>query len=402
MTTSEITTDLSTRVEALVELARQPAAEVYVPVDDVDVEAWTLVGDPLCEALLLLMRERKLMGGDIYSNARALEAAGVAEAVAFFQDVEAVPSWLDFDSLRAGASMARRNPVGLMFAIHGCLPMTYLDPATAHVMGSTGRLAKGGDFKRRYWETATGFVGALDVVGMMPGGERWIEWVRIRFLHTMIRLGIQRSGQWPLPEAMPIGQVATAASTHVFGPFRVNIIKYFGGIVSQEELESFCLMWRWISRIEGANNQLLGRTHEEQQRLQERLVNFNYGSSDAAERMTRDVVTGAATMRFPFLMPKRMHRAVIRNLLAPDLVEIFESDDLPGDLGIPRDLPAEVAVRTVGLVLAVLNQGTRLTLVRSAADRWGLQFLEMVVRRQLGGVAAQYRGAPVGGRPTDQ
>ena len=44
--------------------------------------------------------------------------------------------------------------------------------ATAEVMGSTVRLAEGGDFRQRLLETATGFAGALDVDGMMPGGQR--------------------------------------------------------------------------------------------------------------------------------------------------------------------------------------------------------------------------------------
>ena len=69
--------------------------------------------------------------------------------------------------------------------------------ATAEVMGSTARLAEGGDFRRRLLETATGFAGALDVEGTMPGGQRRTHCVRMYLLHNMIRLVIRRGGRWP-------------------------------------------------------------------------------------------------------------------------------------------------------------------------------------------------------------
>ena len=37
--------------------------------------------------------------------------------------------------------------------------------------------------------------------------DEWEKWVRIRFLHTMIRMGILRSGKWTRTEATPISQV---------------------------------------------------------------------------------------------------------------------------------------------------------------------------------------------------
>jgi hypothetical protein len=166
--------ELAERVAAAIALARTPGSEVYLDPADVDCEAWNHVGDPVAEDLIELMRARKMMGGDIYANARTLQAEGVPEAVTFFQDVETLPSWFDIGSLRAGASMGRRNLFGMSLGMLSSLPFTYIDPATAEVMSATGRLASGGDYRRRSFETAAGFVGALDVDGMLPGGERWI------------------------------------------------------------------------------------------------------------------------------------------------------------------------------------------------------------------------------------
>jgi len=392
---------LAERVARLNRLAAEPGAEHYLNLEEVDIEAWNLVGDPLCEALFQVLRERKLLAGDIYENARKLQAEGEAAAIAFFADVEAVPAWADFEAMRVGASMACRNPVGMLFGMHGGLPFTYIDPATALVMGGTGRLSRSGDFRRRYWETATGFVGALDVDGMKPGGASWEKWVRIRFLHTMIRMGILRSGRWSLPTAMPIGQVASAATAHIFGPFRVNIIRYFGGAVSREEEDSFALMWRWVARIEGANNQLLGRTHAEQFRLQSRMHQFLYEKSPAAIEMTASVVEGSATMK-AFLLPQRMHAAIVRRLLSEEMMQTLPGRDVPGDLGLPVDRPAGIALAALSVALKAVNQVTRIPVVKRLAERHGQRLINHVVERGLDGMKAEYRGTPVAGRPTDQ
>lgn len=217
--------DMTARIARVTALARTPGHVSGTAPDAVDIEAWGHVGDPLAEDLISEMRERKLMGGDLFLSARSLETSGLPAAVAFFADVESVPEWADFDLMKSGARMGNRNPLGMLLGFHGGLAFTYIDPATATVMGSTGRLTDPGMvFRRRYWETARGFMGALDVDGMRPGGASWEHWVRIRLMHTMIRLGIERGGRWDYTEGAPISQLATASCAHIFGTYRVEII----------------------------------------------------------------------------------------------------------------------------------------------------------------------------------
>jgi hypothetical protein len=396
MTATDLT--LAQRIENVTALALTPGAEVYLDPADVDFEAWNHVGDPLCEALITVMRARKLMGGDLYANARSLEAEGLPEAVAFFADVEAVPSWLDVDALRVGASMGRRHPIGLIFGMHGGLPFTYIDPSTAEVMAATGRLGRGG-YARRFWETGVGFVGALDVDGMMPGGDRWVEWVRIRFLHTMIRLGIHRSGRWPLYDtATPISQVASAATPYIFGQYRVNIIEAFGGFASPEEREGFALMWRWVARIEGSNNQLLGRTHAEEFELQRLNHAFLYGGSDKAVALTRDLIAGTGGMTI-FGRSKRLNAAVVRRLLAPSMIATLPDHDVRELLGVRPHLVADSFVSAAAFALKGAGLVARLEPIRRLADRRGQDFLDRLVERQLKGIKADFRETPVHGDP---
>ena len=397
-----VTFDLKDRIDALSTLVQTPASEVYLDPKEVDYEAWNHIGDPLAEDLIKLMREGNMMGGDIYATARKLETEGSPEAIRFFQDVETLPSWFDESALRVGASMGRRNPLGMSIALLSALPFTYIDPATAEVMSATGRLARGGDFNRRSAETAAAFVGALDVDGMLPGGDRWIVWVRIRLLHTMIRLGVRRSKRWSRPEkGTPISQLATAACTYIFGQHRVNIIEAAGGIVTQEERDGFALMWRWVSRIQGANNQLLGRTHAEEFDLQSRQHQYLYESTTAGAALTEAVIAGAAKSG-QFGGSRLINQAVARRLLAPDMTKTLPGRDLRDCLGVGPAPMAEMAVRLVSLLLKIPNQLTRLKVVRDYFDKNGQKILDDAVEKGLAGIKAEYRGTPVGGKPTDQ
>jgi len=372
--------------------AATPAYVGWVPPGEVDVEAFHHVGDPLAEALVIALREHRTTP-DLIAGARQLEAAGHPAAVEFFKDVEHVPDWADFEAMRAGAAIGRRYPEGLLVGIYGALPLTYVDPGVACVMKSTGRLTRWGDgFERRFWETATGFVGALDVDGMKPGGDRWEQWVRIRFLHTMIRLGILRKGGWELAAGMPISQAQTAAGAHLFGRYRVNVIRAFGGLVTDDEGVSFELMWRWIARLQGANSELLGVTSEEQFRIQQRILGHLYGPDDESREVSATMLDGLARMRaFRVRLPRRVHSAFARRILASELVEIAAGRDVPGDLGIPADPLAEVLVRAGVAGLRATNQLTRLSSVQRYADRHGQQMRDRMVERGLQHRVADYR-----------
>lgn len=115
-------TDLSTRIAAARAKAAIPAYERTVPREQVDVEAFNHVGDPIAEAVVPELREHGL-GRDPITGARRLAAAGVPAAVAFLGDVEHVPAWADFEAMRAGASLGRRVPLALALGIHGALPL---------------------------------------------------------------------------------------------------------------------------------------------------------------------------------------------------------------------------------------------------------------------------------------
>lgn len=387
--------DLTERIDAVRRKALVPGCSTCLAPELVDVEAWDHVGDPIAEDLIGHMRKRKLMGGDVLTNARKLRAEGNRAAEAFFADVESLPAWADFDAMRPGASFGLRHPIGMALSLHGALPFTYVDAGTARVMASTGRLTKpGADFRRRFWESASGFVGALDVDGMRPGGRRWEEWVRIRLLHTQIRMGIRRSGLWNEAVSTPISQAATAAGAHIFGTYRVKLMEHFGARPTPEEGASFSLMWRWIARIEGANTELLGTTAAEQLHLATRISDYLYRPSQESRAVTAALLDGFTTMKSLFPVSRRVHASIVRALLREDMVQTLAGHNIPEDLGLDTSPRAD----RIAAAVTNLDRGiSRLIAAIPGDDAGRLRGFDRLLVRQLGAGAPSYRATHVRG-----
>ncbi|MCT9189357.1 DUF2236 domain-containing protein, partial [Acinetobacter baumannii] len=183
--------------------------DVRVDPTKINFRAWDYIGDPLAENLINALRKSGKSRKNIINAARELEREGDPAAIAFFKDVEFVPSYINFEELRPYGNVIGRNFIGTVLGLHGALSYTYLNPDITKVMVRTGRLSKGGDFERRFWETAFGFILAGNIDEMKPLGFGWEIWVIIRLMHTMVRLGIIESGNWDFTKSMPISSHAT-------------------------------------------------------------------------------------------------------------------------------------------------------------------------------------------------
>lgn len=382
---------LQQRVLKAFEIASKPAPYhvAQSSLKDIDLEAWQYIGDPLAEALILELRVHNMMSRDIYGAARLLQEKGNLAANNFFADVEFVPEWADFEQMRLGAKMGLRNPIGLFFGLHGALPYTYTYPNVAKVMASTGRLDKKGDFPRRFWETATGFIGAFDVDGMKPLGKGWQVWVRIRLMHTMVRMGVLKSGRWKSDWANPIDQLTTAGGVYAFGQYRVNIVKALGGRVSDAEADSYNLMWRWITRVLGVVPELLGQTNEEQQALDKLIHEYSYTVNTGSVELTQAMINGLSEIPY-FLLPRDLHAAIVKYLLSPQYT-LPAGKNLAHDLQITPSVWAKILAQPIIGSLKISSKATQLPLVRNVIERYGQATLEAFIHKQLGENKADYR-----------
>jgi hypothetical protein len=171
--------------------------------------------------------------------------------------------------------------------------------------------------------------------------------------------------------------------------------------VSQQERDGFALMWRWVSRIQGANNQLLGRTHAEEFALQSREHQFLYEPTVKGAELTENVIA-ASTAMGQFGGSRVINQAIARRLLAPRMTKTLPDQDLRECLGVAPVPLAELLTRIAAFLLKIPNQLTRLKAVRRYFDKHGQTILDAAIEKGLAGVKTEYRGTPVNGQPTDQ
>jgi len=388
---SKFSGSLEDRIANCLALAQIPAREVDVSWKDVDLEAWDYIGDPIAEALVQALRNSPRTERDFLAAARTLQAQGNDDAIRFFKDVEHIPSWFDFEDTRAGAAMMARNPLGLILGLHSALPYTSVDPNIPRVFFLTGRLGRDGDFERRAWETATGFIGVLDVEGMKPGGKQWEMWVRIRIMHSMVRMGVLSRGKWDNPPrpSSPVSAIGTGIGPTLFGDLRTAVTRAFG-YATDEEADSAVRMWQWTSKLLGSPPELILRDLEDQRHLSRRMSELFYAPSDESREYTSYVYAGLGQMTAGVLSAK-VHTALGRYLLSLSLSPGHKGDkSTADDLGLPKQPILDAGVKTSAALIRTISQIYRIKPVANIASKIGLVAINRLVEKGLKGHPAQY------------
>lgn len=185
------------------------------------VRAYTMLGDIVADAYAALMPTipfRRLIEMLQVACEKGLEAVADAppELVAFIEDMERTPDWVDMELVREGARLDLNATANISpWAIRGAFIATFLNKYSALPMALTGTLSNE-TAARRVRETAHFFActvlpGALD-----RHGEGFKAAAMVRLMHSMVRVNVLRSGRWdaavygvPIPQVdqMPAGLI---------------------------------------------------------------------------------------------------------------------------------------------------------------------------------------------------
>lgn len=176
--------------------------------------AYTMLGDNVADAYAALSGQypiRALI--DMLKDAcdRGVENLEHAppELVAFIQDMERRPDWLDMDLVRKGARLNRNYMAHLTpFAIRGAFIATFMNKYSGMPMALTGALS-GESSKGRVNETASFFTTATLPGALERKGQGFKAAAMVRLMHSMVRFNLlTRSKHWdPDVFGIPIPQV---------------------------------------------------------------------------------------------------------------------------------------------------------------------------------------------------
>ncbi|WP_100483841.1 oxygenase MpaB family protein [Mycobacteroides abscessus] len=234
---------------------------------EVDAMAHGLdIGDPLADSVITEMfASGDLAWPDIVAmldrpdTSRALPPA----LSAFLTSAKTTPAWYQPTLAAAGAQAWWRFGSLQSSTLYQSLIYGYQARGFTRPLVETGRLSTG--TWDRVLATAR-WVALATAPGLMePGGAGWVETLRIRLVHAMVRHHLRaRQGwndeQWGVPINQTYSQLTITAGFLIL-PLRVA--EDFGIRYSSADLEAITHLWRWIGWVMGVRDELLPCSYSE-------------------------------------------------------------------------------------------------------------------------------------------
>ena len=233
--------------------------------------ACTTVGDPLAdaavEALSAFSTER---GGAWIATAMQDGAAAIPRAPValrtLFAEVERVPDWFEPAAVLPGCRAFHRNSEMFVGAFVAAVLIEGFATLISQSFNLTGRMVDKG--VRRLKQNNRHLVEIFLPGGLDRQGEGWKLSVRIRLVHARIRLLLRGTPEWDgAAWGTPLSAAHVGFATAVFSGLLLERARMLGVELTDEERDSFMMIWRYAGHLMGVEPRLQCATQAEALRL---------------------------------------------------------------------------------------------------------------------------------------
>ncbi|MBQ0753365.1 MAG: DUF2236 domain-containing protein [Gammaproteobacteria bacterium] len=329
---------------------------------------WLNVGDSLAEKAVQALRQA---GMSLKQPARAVQqlaADGDKSCQALLADMHDTPGWVDYDLMRHAGAMAQRHfPMLILGLTYGGLPLTFAHPDAAEVFSGTGRMQA--NISRRLNESATLFFGIYNSDTLAPGKPMWEICLQVRLVHSVVRMGLIKKGWDVGRRGVPINQLSTAAGPAFFGTHQLGGLRRLGARISDDEALGFTMIWRYVTRLLGVPESLIGRTQAEQDEFDRHITSLFFAPDDNARSVMQDLIEGLATQKPTANLPRAMQLALFRRMLGDDMADAY---------GIERSRVGEQQLKFMLPLMSSYGWLQRTPLLAGLLRRTGQRFIERV------------------------
>lgn len=224
-------------------------------------EALTIGDAPMDELVDWMYREGMPTTRPLFERALREGIAAVPDASGplreFFEYVEAVPDWVDWDQIRrAERLMSLGGRDGLYVARDMSFLGGYLASGFNKTLLRTGALEKGP--AKRFAETTQWAMDVSSTGGMLPGGVGYRSTVRVRMIHSMVRRHVVAMPDWRGQDwGLPINQTDMAATMvgALIAPTVGGI--GMGVLVTPREADAMAHFARYVGWVMGVQERFL-------------------------------------------------------------------------------------------------------------------------------------------------
>ncbi|MDB4977585.1 MAG: hypothetical protein JWN48_5926 [Myxococcaceae bacterium] len=256
-----------------------------------------------------------------------------AALVQLFEQLEAVPPWLELEKLRVGAIAYRRTGVLGHFVLSDFgLMGGYRSAAVAKTLMMTGKLAYGA--AERLINTGRFVTAATEPCDILPGKHGYAFTIKVRMVHAMVRAGLLRSPAWQTEAwGIPINQADTLGTNLLFSIGFVEGCKQWGLRFSSEEVDAIIHLWRYVGYLIGIDQPLLP-TDEASAQSALYLVGVSQPDPDADSRA---LAKALYEVPFSFERPAWAEHIVrVEMALRLSMTRQILGDEGVDQLGLPR------------------------------------------------------------------
>ncbi|MCV7193993.1 oxygenase MpaB family protein [Mycolicibacterium brumae] len=228
-----------------------------------DFRKFADMGDPLADDVVaMIARMPPRVGRAMFETAvdRGLDAVEdpPEELVAFFNQVENQPYWLDYDKLALAARVSMRTGlVGIGLALPGlALTGGYLASRADKPLVGTGDLYAMAP--RRLNETATWYIDVTSPGGLDRFADGFTGALRVRLMHAQVRAAMNRRPDWDHQNwDTPINQAQLAGTLLLFSLANLVGCQAMGMRFNDRERDAVFHFWRYVGLLMGVHPELV-------------------------------------------------------------------------------------------------------------------------------------------------
>ena len=184
----------------------------------------------------------------------------------FFATLDEPPPWLDYDAFRPGirAFHANVDLIMLVAFVTGVLVEGF-STLIAKSFNITGRVAS---TKRRLQQNNRHMMDIFFPRGLYRENDGWKLSVRIRFVHSRIRILLDKSEDWNHEAwGRPVSAAHLGFAISVFSQRLLEYSRQVGADLDEEERESVLSVWRYAGYLMGIPETVLYATGADAQEM---------------------------------------------------------------------------------------------------------------------------------------
>jgi hypothetical protein len=298
---------------------------------------------------------------------------------AFFDVVDTVPDWVDWELVEEGARVGRhlgQNAADVLTQLS--LLGGYRFGGPTDLLVATGGLS--GDMtRRRLGETQKWTVAVSDPHGMRRDGEGFRLTLHVRVMHALVNETF--TPKWDVARwGVPINQSDQAATLGLFSGVLVLGSKAMNVRITRDESRAVMHLWKYIGWLMGVDDAWLVDTEKEQHRLNYHVLIAQADISEAGPRLAQAIVETQNELHFDRLA--RIRRWMARERLLSMMTTLLGPRSMR-EFGLPLRPPWAIAY------VMVLNAVRYRIIGRTARgerylQRWGADVRRRVMYQHFG------------------